>query len=95
MGVGGFIVPPREYLGIVAEIVRRHEALYIADEVQTGWGRTGGKWFGIEQYGVKPDIIVGAKSLGNGHPVGVTMARQEVADSFKGRDHRHLRRQSR
>ena len=84
MGVGGFITPPKEYPKIVAEIVRRYEALYIADEVQTGWGRTGGKWFGIEQYGVKPDIIVGAKSLGNGHPVGLTMARQEVADSFKG-----------
>ena len=84
MGVGGFITPPKEYPKIVADIVRRHEALYIADEVQTGWGRTGGKWFGIEQYGVKPDIIVGAKSLGNGHPVGLTMARQEVADSFKG-----------
>jgi len=52
--------------------------------VQTGWGRTGGKWFGIEQYGVKPDILVSAKSLGNGHPIGLTMARQEVADSFKG-----------
>jgi 4-aminobutyrate aminotransferase len=84
MGVGGFITPPREYPGIVAEIVRRHEGLYIADEVQTGWGRTGGKWFGIEQYGVKPDIIVAAKSLGNGHPVGATIARAEVADSFKG-----------
>ena len=68
MGVGGFITPPREYPAIVAEIVKRYEALYIADEVQTGWGRTGGKWFGIEQYGVKPDIIVAAKSLGNGHP---------------------------
>jgi 4-aminobutyrate aminotransferase len=84
MGVGGFIVPPKEYPKIVAEIVKRHEALYIADEVQTGWGRTGGKWFGIEQYGVKPDILVSAKSLGNGHPIGLTMARQEVADSFKG-----------
>jgi 4-aminobutyrate aminotransferase-like enzyme len=84
MGVGGFITPPREYHGIVADIVRRHEALYIADEVQTGWGRTGGKWFGIEQYGVQPDLIVAAKSLGNGHPVGATVARQEVADSFKG-----------
>jgi 4-aminobutyrate aminotransferase len=68
----------------VAEIVRRYEALYIADEVQTGWGRTGGKWFGIEQYGVKPDLIVAAKSLGNGHPVGATVARAAVADSFKG-----------
>ena len=84
MGVGGFITPPREYPKIVADIVRRHEGLYIADEVQTAWGRTGGKWFGIEQYGVKPDIVVGAKSLGNGHPIGLTMARQEVADSFKG-----------
>jgi 4-aminobutyrate aminotransferase len=84
MGVGGFITPPRDYHGIVADIVRRHEALFIADEVQTGWGRTGGKWFGIEQWGVKPDIIVAAKSLGNGHPIGATVARQEVADSFKG-----------
>jgi 4-aminobutyrate aminotransferase len=84
MGVGGFITPPLEYPGIVAEIVRRHEGLYIADEVQSGWGRTGGKWFGIEQYGVKPDIVVGAKSLGNGTPIGVTLARAGVADSWKG-----------
>jgi 4-aminobutyrate aminotransferase len=84
MGVGGFITPPREYPGIVAEIVKRYGALYIADEVQTGWGRTGGKWFGIEQYGVKPDIIVAAKSLGNGHPIGATVARAAVADSWKG-----------
>jgi 4-aminobutyrate aminotransferase len=84
MGVGGFITPPREYPGIVAEILRRHEGLYIADEVQSGWGRTGGKWFGIEQYGVKPDLIVAAKSLGNGHPIGATVARAAVADSFKG-----------
>jgi 4-aminobutyrate aminotransferase-like enzyme len=84
MGVGGFITPPREYHGIVAEIVRRHDGLLIADEVQTGWGRTGGKWFGIEHYGVEPDIIVAAKSLGNGYPVGATLARAEVADSFAG-----------
>jgi 4-aminobutyrate aminotransferase-like enzyme len=84
MGVGGFITPPKEYPGRVAEIVKRYEGLYISDEVQTGWGRTGDKWFGIEQFGVKPDIIVAAKSLGNGHPVGATLARQAVADSFKG-----------
>ncbi len=84
LGVGGFITPPKEYPGIVSEILKRYDALYIADEVQTGWGRTGGKWFGIEQYDVKPDIILSAKSLGNGHPVGVTVARKEVADSFKG-----------
>jgi 4-aminobutyrate aminotransferase len=84
MGVGGFITPPKDYFPTVAEIVRRYDALFIADEVQTGWGRTGGKWFGIEQSGVKPDIVVAAKSLGNGHPVGATIARAAVADSFKG-----------
>ena len=84
MGVGGFITPPKDYFPAVAEIVRRYDALFIADEVQTGWGRTGRKWFGIEQYGVKPDIIVAAKSLGNGHPIGATVARAVIADSFKG-----------
>jgi 4-aminobutyrate aminotransferase-like enzyme len=84
LGVGGFVTPPKEYPSRVAEIVRRHEGLYIADETQTGWGRTGGKWFGIEHFGVKPDIILSAKSLGNGHPIGMTSARAEVADSFKG-----------
>jgi 4-aminobutyrate aminotransferase len=84
LGVGGFITPPKEYWPIVADTVKRHEGVFIADEVQTGWGRTGGKWFGIEQYGVKPDIVVAAKSLGNGHPIGATVVRAAVADSFKG-----------
>src|SRR5208282_6929894 len=53
-------------------------------EVQTGWGRTGGKWFGIEQWGVQPDIITSAKGLANGSPIGLTVARPEVADSVKG-----------
>jgi len=52
--------------------------------VQTGWGRTGGKWFGIEQWGVTPDIMTGAKGLGNGSPIGLTVARPEIADSVKG-----------
>jgi 4-aminobutyrate aminotransferase len=84
LGVGGFITPPKEYWPIVADTVKRHEGVFIADEVQTGWGRTGGKWFGIEHYGVKPDIVVAAKSLGNGHPIGATVVRAAVADSFKG-----------
>lgn len=83
-GVGGFITPPKEYFSIVAGIVRNHGGLFISDEVQTGWGRTGGKWFGIEQYGVTPDIITGAKGLANGTPIGLTVARPEVADSIKG-----------
>jgi 4-aminobutyrate aminotransferase-like enzyme len=83
-GVGGFITPPKEYFAIVAGIVRNHGGIFISDEVQTAWGRTGGKWFGIEQYGVTPDVITSAKGLGNGCPIGVTVATPEVADSVKG-----------
>jgi 4-aminobutyrate aminotransferase-like enzyme len=83
-GVGGFVTPPKEYFQIVEKIVRNHGGIFISDEVQTGWGRTGGKWFGIEQYGVVPDIITSAKGMGNGSPVGVTVAKPEVADSVKG-----------
>ncbi len=83
-GVGGFITPPKEYFPIAAEIVRRHGGLIISDEVQTGWGRTGTKWFGIEQWDVEPDIITSAKGLANGLPIGLTIAKPEVADAFKG-----------
>jgi len=83
-GVGGFITPPREYFQIVAEIVRNYGGIFISDEVQTAWGRTGGKWFGIEQYGVVPDVITSAKGLGNGLPIGLTVATSEVADSLRG-----------
>jgi 4-aminobutyrate aminotransferase-like enzyme len=83
-GVGGFITPPREYFGIVADIIRKYGGIFISDEVQTAWGRTGGKWFGIEQYGVTPDIITSAKGLGNGFPTGLTVARPEIADAMKG-----------
>jgi 4-aminobutyrate aminotransferase len=83
-GVGGFVTPPREYFPIVAEIVRRYGGIFISDEVQTAWGRTGGKWFGIEHWGVTPDVITSAKGLGNGTPIGVTVARPEIADAVRG-----------
>jgi len=83
-GVGGFITPPKEYFKIVTDIVKKYGGIFIADEVQTAWGRTGGKWFGIEHWGVEPDIITSAKGLGNGLPIGVTIARPEVADAMKG-----------
>jgi 4-aminobutyrate aminotransferase len=83
-GVGGFITPPKEYFQIVEKIVRSHGGIFISDEVQTGWGRTGGKWFGIEHWGVTPDIITSAKGLGNGSPVGLTVAKPEVADAVTG-----------
>jgi len=84
LGVGGFIVPPKEYFPRVAEIARRHGGLFISDEVQAAWGRTGDKWFGIEHWGVDPDIITSAKGMGNGVPIGWTIATPEVADAFPG-----------
>ena len=81
-GIGGFITPPKEYFGIVAEIVREHGGIFISDEVQTACGRTG-KWFGIEHYDVTPDVITMAKGLGNGLPIGATTARADVADSLR------------
>ncbi|HYP01832.1 MAG TPA: aspartate aminotransferase family protein, partial [Pyrinomonadaceae bacterium] len=84
LGVGGFIVPPAGYFERAAEIARAAGGLFIADEVQTGWGRTGNKWFGIEHWNVEPDIITSAKGLGNGVPIGMTIATPEVADSFPG-----------
>jgi 4-aminobutyrate aminotransferase-like enzyme len=83
-GVAGFVTPPKEYFKIAFNIVKQYGGDFIADEVQTGWGRTGKKWFGIEHWEVEPDIITAAKSLGNGHPIGLTIARPEIADSFQG-----------
>src|ERR687886_866910 len=84
LGVGGFIVPPPGYFERAAEITRKHGGLFIADEVQTAWGRTGDKWFGIEHWQVEPDIITSAKGLGNGAPIGITVATEEVADKYPG-----------
>ena len=83
-GVGGFITPPPEYFKIVFKIVKKYGGLYISDEVQTGFGRTGKKWFGIEQWEVTPDIITTAKGMGNGVPIGATITTREIAAQFKG-----------
>jgi 4-aminobutyrate aminotransferase len=84
LGVGGFIVPPPGYFERAVQITRNHGGLFIADEVQTGWGRTGDKWFGIEHWNVEPDIITSAKGMGNGVPIGMTTATPEVADAYPG-----------
>jgi 4-aminobutyrate aminotransferase-like enzyme len=83
-GVGGFITPPKEYFKIAFNIVKQYGGDFIADEVQTAWGRTGHKWFGIEHWEVVPDIITSAKGLGNGTPIGLTVAKPEIADAFQG-----------
>jgi 4-aminobutyrate aminotransferase-like enzyme len=83
LGVGGFITPPPEYFQIAVGIVRKYGGLFICDEVQTGFGRTGDKWFGIEHWGVEPEIMTFAKGIANGMPVGATIANAEIADSWK------------
>jgi 4-aminobutyrate aminotransferase-like enzyme len=83
-GVGGFITPPPEYFKIVFKAVKKYGGLFISDEVQTGFGRTGKKWFGIEQWEVTPDMMTCAKGMANGSPVGATITTAEIADSFQG-----------
>jgi 4-aminobutyrate aminotransferase-like enzyme len=84
IGSGGFIVPPPGYFERAAGIARKYGGLFIADEVQTAWGRTGDRWFGIEHWNVEPDLLVSAKGMGNGAPVAVTIATPEVADKYPG-----------
>jgi 4-aminobutyrate aminotransferase-like enzyme len=83
-GVGGFITPPPEYFKIVFKAVKKYGGLFISDEVQTGFGRTGKHWFGIEHWEVVPDIITCAKGMGNGTPIGATVTTSEIAGGYQG-----------
>ena len=83
-GVGGFIMLPTAYLKRAVEIVREAGGVFIADEVQTGWGRTGDKWFGIQQHGIEPDIMTFAKGMANGSPIGCTITTPEIAEAVQG-----------
>ncbi|MGH2533174.1 MAG: aspartate aminotransferase family protein [Thermomicrobiales bacterium] len=82
-GVGGFVVPPPEYFQEVTAILDRYGVPFIADEVQTAWGRIGEADFGFQAFGVEPDIVVFAKGLGNGIPIGGVIATDELASSIR------------
>jgi len=86
MGEGGIIVPPKEYHDLVQQICKDHDVLYIADEVQTGFGRTG-KMFAIEHWDIKPDIMTLAKGMGAGMPIGGYVTTAEIANSLESGDH--------
>jgi 4-aminobutyrate aminotransferase/(S)-3-amino-2-methylpropionate transaminase len=86
MGEGGIIPPPADYFKRVKEILDHYEILFIADEVQSGFCRTG-KMFAIEDYGIEPDIMVMAKGIANGFPISCFIAREEIADAFQPGDH--------
>jgi len=83
-GAGGFVVPPPGYFQRAAEIIRGYGGVLIIDEVQAGFGRTG-KWFGIEHWDVVPDIMVMAKGIAGGMPVGATITTDEIASSWQGK----------
>ncbi|MGC2195844.1 MAG: 4-aminobutyrate--2-oxoglutarate transaminase [Terriglobales bacterium] len=80
LGEGGFVAPPQDYFRTLIEICRKHGVLFIADEVQTGFGRTGAL-FASERYGIEPDIIVTAKSIGGGLPLAAITGRAEIMDA--------------
>src|SRR5215211_3119304 len=82
-GVGGFITPPPEYFQRVKEILDRYGIPFISDEVQSGWGRIGVADFGFQAYGVEPDVVVFAKGLANGIPIGGIAATDELASSIR------------
>jgi alanine-glyoxylate transaminase/(R)-3-amino-2-methylpropionate-pyruvate transaminase len=86
-GVGGAITPPKEYFGIVYDIVRKYGGLCVADEVQTAFGRTGAHYWGFQNWGVTPDFVTMAKGLGNGVPIGAVVTRPEIAATLKNRVH--------
>src|SRR5467141_4362753 len=80
LGEGGFVVPPQNYFRILHDICRKHGIVFIADEVQSGIARTG-KWFASEHFGIEPDLITMAKSLGGGMPLAAVTGRAEVMDA--------------
>ncbi len=84
-GVGGFITPPPEYFKIAVEIARHYGGVFICDEVQTGFGRTGTYWFGISHWDVEPEIMTMAKGIANGLPMGNTIAEPQVAQAMVGK----------
>jgi 4-aminobutyrate aminotransferase-like enzyme len=86
MGEGGIIIPPINYFKEVKKILDQHGILFIADEVQSGFGRTG-KMFAYEHFGVDPDILVTAKGIADGFPLSAFTTRPEIAAAFKPGDH--------
>jgi 4-aminobutyrate aminotransferase len=81
-GVGGFTVPPDGFFAAMKEVCDAHGILFVSDEVQTGWGRTGDHYWGIDAHGVEPDLLTFAKGLGNGLTIAGVVARAELMDGL-------------
>jgi 4-aminobutyrate aminotransferase / (S)-3-amino-2-methylpropionate transaminase / 5-aminovalerate transaminase len=80
LGEGGFVAPPLDYFKTLIDLCHKHDVLFIADEVQSGFGRTGAL-FASERYGIEPDLIVTAKSMGGGLPLAAVTGRAEIMDA--------------
>ncbi len=80
-GVGGFVTPPDGFFAGLKSVLDREGILFVSDEVQTGWGRTGENFWGYEAHGITPDMITFAKGVANGLPMGGVIARSDVMDS--------------
>ncbi len=81
-GVGGFVVPPDGFFAAMKEVLDEYGILFVSDEVQTAWGRTGSHYFGIQREGVVPDAMTFAKGLGNGLAIGGVVARGDLVDGL-------------
>ena len=81
-GVGGFATPPDGFFGQMHKILQNREILFVSDEVQTGWGRTGGHFWGYQAHGITPDVLTFAKGVGNGAGLAGVVARSEVMDTI-------------
>jgi alanine-glyoxylate transaminase/(R)-3-amino-2-methylpropionate-pyruvate transaminase len=82
-GVGGFITPPPGWMQLAVDIVRRYGGIFICDEVQTGFGRTGALW-GVDHDGVSPDIVTMAKGIANGYAISAVVTRAPIAEAWRG-----------
>jgi 4-aminobutyrate aminotransferase-like enzyme len=83
LGVGGFVTPPAGWMKLAVEIVRRYGGIFLCDEVQTGFGRTGRMW-GVNYEDVEPDIVTMAKGIANGYPISAVVTSATIADAWKG-----------
>ena len=83
LGVGGFVTPPEGWMKMAVDIVKKYGGLFICDEVQTGFGRTGTMW-GVDAEGLSPDIVTMAKGIANGYPISAVVTSSGIADAWKG-----------
>jgi 4-aminobutyrate aminotransferase len=80
-GVGGFVIPPDGFFGALKDVLDEYGILYVSDEVQTGWGRTGEHFWGFQAHDIQPDLLTFAKGLGNGLAIGGVVGRGELVDA--------------